>query len=251
MSTFDYALARISARFGDRPDEIAWRRLEHVREFPALLDTARACAFRTWIGGISEASTPHEIEATLRARWRSQVAEIAGWVPEEWRDAVRWCAVVPDLAVLSHLARGSPVLPWMRADPLFRDLMHHDPDARTAPPDTGPFAPLAAAWDDPVLIARLWRAEWVRCCPASIESDVLAEIVRVLAAHLTTFRYSSAKDGWQLRRALAARLTLLFRRSMLGPGGVFAYIALIALDLERLRGELLRRAAFPALSLVA
>jgi len=41
------------------------------------------------------------------------------------------------------------------------------------------------------------------------------------------------------------------RRAMLDPAAAFAYLALIALDLERLRGELLRRAAFPGLPLVA
>jgi hypothetical protein len=55
------------------------------------------------------------------------------------------------------------------------------------------------------------------------------------------------RDGWPLRRTLQARLTLLFRRAMLDPAAAFAYLALTALDLERLRGELLRRAAFPAL----
>jgi hypothetical protein len=52
-------------------------------------------------------------------------------------------------------------------------------------------------------------------------------------------------DGTPLVRALSARLTLLFRRAVLDPAAAFVFLAQIALDLQRLRGELLRRAAFP------
>ena len=110
MGSLEYAQARLSARFGNRPDEVAWRRLEHVREFQTLLDVARNSAFRIWISGISEVSTPNEIEAILRAQWRSHVDEVAGWVPDGWRKAVQWCATVPDLAVLAYLAQGRPAL---------------------------------------------------------------------------------------------------------------------------------------------
>ncbi|MEO8677196.1 MAG: hypothetical protein ABI569_16590 [Casimicrobiaceae bacterium] len=251
MGSLDYAQARISARFGDRPDEIAWRRLEHVREFAALLDVARNSAFRVWIGGISEASTLHEIEATLRAHWRAHVAEVAGWVPDEWRGAVQWCAIVPDLAVLAYLALGHPALPWMRDDPLFRDIADTEADACPAALGAGRFAPLAAGWNEPGRIPGLWRQEWERLAPASGDRILLAELGRAMGAHLTAFHDSAVKDGWPLRRALAARLTMLFRKSMLEPTAVFAYLALIALDLERLRGEFLRRAAFPNFSLAA
>jgi hypothetical protein len=251
MGSFDYAQSRISARFGDRPDEVAWRKLEHVREFASMLDTARNSAFRVWIGGISEVSTPHEIEATLRAHWRSHVDEVAGWVPEPWRGAVTWCAVVPDLPVLAYLARGYPALAWMRDDPIFRDIADTDAGACPAALGAGPLAPLAAGWDEPGRIANLWRAEWERRAPPSGDRMMLAEIGSAMSRHLTAFHDPAVKDGWPLRRALAARLTLLFRRSMLEPAAVFAYLALIALDLERLRGEFLRRAAFPNLSLVS
>ena len=251
MGSLDYAQSRISARFGDRPDEVAWRKLEHVREFQSLLDIARNSAFRVWIGGISKVSTPHEIEATLRAHWRSHVAEVAGWLPDDCSDAVRWCATLPDLAVLAYLAQGHPALAWMRDDPIFRDIADTDAGACPAALGAGVLAPLAAGWDEPGRIAGLWRAEWERLAPVSGDATLLVEIGRAMSAHLTAFHDPAVKDGWPLRRALAARLTLLFRRSMLEPAAAFAYLALVALDLERLRGEFLRRAAFPNLSLVA
>jgi hypothetical protein len=49
------------------------------------------------------------------------------------------------------------------------------------------------------------------------------------------------------RRALSSRLIALYRRAMLDPAAVFIFLALSALDIERLRGELVRRAIFPGL----
>ena len=51
-------------------------------------------------------------------------------------------------------------------------------------------------------------------------------------------------SGTQLRRALQARLSLLLRRATLEPAAAFIHLALSALELERLRGELLGRKLF-------
>jgi hypothetical protein len=251
MGDFEYAHARLSARLGERPDDAAWRTLEHLRELPALLDAARNSAFRNWVGGISVVATPHEIEAALRGHWRHHVAEVAGWMPDDWRSAVRWCAVLPDLPVIAHLARGQPPLAWMRGDPLFRDLVDAETGTRSAAPGSGPLAPLAACWRDPGRIAAQWRAEWARRAPAGGDATLRADLGRALTAHLAAFHDPAVDDGWPLRRTLEAQLTLLFRRAVLDPTAAFAYLALIALDLERLRGELARRSAFPNLPLVA
>ena len=61
----------------------------------------------------------------------------------------------------------------------------------------------------------------------------------------------SIREGWALRRALQARLAAHFRRVMVHPAAPFVFLGLVALDFERLRGELLRRVAFPGLPLAA
>jgi len=53
VGSLEYAQARLSARYGQRPDEIAWRRIEHLRELPALLDVARISALGScWAASI-------------------------------------------------------------------------------------------------------------------------------------------------------------------------------------------------------
>jgi hypothetical protein len=170
-------------------------------------------------------------------------------MPEAWEDAVRWCAVAADLPVVAHLALGAATLPWMREDPVFRELCEREASGLGTAPVDGPLAPLAAAWIEPGRLAHLWRDEWRRRLPARRTDDprLVDEFAHALSAHLAAFRDAAVRDGWPLRRTLQSRLTLLFRRAMLDPAAAFAYLALTALDLERLRGELLRRAAFPAL----
>ena len=249
--SLEYAHARLSARYGDRPDELAWRRIEHVRALPALLDAVRASALSLWMGGIGSHSTPHEIERVLRGHWRDLVAEVTAWMPEAWQPAVRWCAVLVDLPLLQHLARGGAVPPWMHDDAAYGDLADRDAAGFGAAPAVKALSPLAAAWTGPDRIGPLWLAEWRRRIPASQRADnaTLDEAGRALSAHLAAFRDRTVRDGWPLRRALQARLSLLFRRAIVDPSAAFIFLALAALDLERLRGEILRRVIFPGLPL--
>jgi hypothetical protein len=251
--SLEYAQARLSARYGDRPDELAWRRIEHVRTFPALLDAARTTALRAWLPGIAPVSTPHEIEQALRERWRELVVEVASWMPDEWQSATLWCATLADLPVLQHLARGGASLPWMREDAVYRELCERESAGFGTAPTGGSLAALAAAWSDPDRIGHLWLVEWRRRTPEGDRGDQVAQeaVVRALRSHLASLRDPSLVTGTVLRRALQTRLEALFRRAMVEPSAAFVFIALAALDLERFRGELLRRAAFPGLPLVA
>jgi len=246
MSSLEYAHARLGARYGERPDEIAWRRIEHVRDFPAFLDATRASSLRGLTSGIGPVSTPHEIDTLLRDRWRALVTEVAGWMPEAWQPAMLWSAAVVDLAAVQHLARSGATLPWMRDDSILRDLCEREAGGFGAAPVGGPLAPLATAWAEPDRVGHAWRAEFWRRVPRGHGGDgtLLAELARILKIHLAAFHDGAVRDGWPLRRALQARLAGMYRRAVLDPAAAFIFLALAALDLERLRGELQRRAAF-------
>jgi hypothetical protein len=64
-----------------------------------------------------------------------------------------------------------------------------------------------------------------------------------------TFRSLPPGDGTAARRALQPKLVMLMRHAVTTPAAVFAFLALTLIDAERLRGELVRRAAFPGLPL--
>ena len=242
----EYAHARLCARYGSRPDELAWRRIEMIRDFGAMLDAARASPLGEWVTGIGPDADVHAVELAMRAHLHQRIAAIAAWMPSVWRAAIEWCGVLVDLPALQHLARGGAAPAWLRDDPLDAALREAAPGRSEA----GPASLLAAARVDPDRLDSLWRAEWQRRLPVrGARSALLADFIRLVTEHAATFHEPSLVDGWALRRALHARLSQLFRRATLDPAAAFIFLAISALDFERLRGEILRRVAFPRLPL--
>lgn len=239
--SLEYAHARIWARHGERPDEALWRRIETTRELGTLIELARGSSLACWLAGVGPTDDIHAIEAAVRRHWRERVAEVAAWMPPAWGRAIQWCGVLVDLPVLQHLARGGAPLPWMSGDEQLRGLVDGSLPA-TAPER----ALLEAARADPQGLLTHWRVAWQRCLPrAAGRHAIEARLMPLLASHAAVFGAPLATDGWALRRALQARLVLLLRRMLAEPATAFIYLALSALEFERVRGELLRRAAFP------
>ncbi len=245
--SLEYAHARLQARHGQRAGELTWQQLETTREFAAFLDVARGSALRPWVSGVTAQSTSTQIETMLRGHWRSVVAEVMTWMPAAWQAAVHWCAAWPELPALQHLARGGEPPAWMLEDAQWRELCVALPGDRAAVLAAGAWGPLACAWSAPASLAAAWRAEWERRLPQPLRDadDSLRQVVATLQRHGTKFAAAPPGPGALLRRALQARLSLLMRRATLEPAAAFIHLALSALELERLRGELLRRALFP------
>lgn len=245
--SLEFAQARLQARHGQRPSEVAWQRLETAREFGLLLGVARASPLRPWVVGITANATSNEIETVLRAHWRALVAEVAAWMAPEWQPALDWCAVLPELPALQHLARGGEPVAWMRDDPDLRTLCEVPANERHKALAASSLGTLASAWSTPAALAHAWQAEWERRLPQPLSNadDSLRLVVAAITSHGAAFAAAPPGPGGQLRRSLEARLALLLRRATLQPAAAFIHIALCALDLERLRGELLGRALFP------
>jgi hypothetical protein len=239
--SLEYAHARLCARFGNRLDELVWRRIETIREIDSMLEAVRASPLSAWIARTGPDASAHTMELALRTHWRERVAAIAAWMPVEWRASIEWCALLVELPVLQHLARGGAAPHWLFDDPLRAAVS--DDGARREP---GLAALFTEARGDPDRIAAIWRAEWDRRLPPPAQrTKLLLETVGLVAAHAKAFRDPVTVDGWALRRALHSRLARLFRRAILDPAAAFIFLVLSALDFERLRGEILRRVTFP------
>ena len=248
--SLEYAHARIGARWGARPDAAAWRRIEITRDLPAMLDLARRGALARWLHGVAADSSLHAIEATLRRRWREAVAELGAWMAPQWRDAIAWCGHLADLAAVQHWARGdAPQAAWLAHDDVLRGL---DAAADAAPPVRA--SALDIAWrtllrdarGEPAALASDWLAAWRALLPEGQGQRTIEQtLVPLLHRHAQGFAASQSIDGWGQRRALQARLVALWRRHPVEPVAVFAHLALQAIEFERLRAEVIGRAAFP------
>lgn len=216
----EYAQARLQARYGAHPVEAQWRQLGACRDIAAYLAAARAMPFADWLAGIDDSAGPRQIERALRRLWRESVAEVARWLPAEWGSAACWVETLIDLPAFAHRQRGE-ALP------------------RGAEPD-----PRLGAMADGKANLEHWLAHWIRLWPEDREIDrvELKQLGERLRRHLADFARTDAAGAWESRRALRIRAAYAFRRAAQQPIAAFLFLLLLALDLERLRAELMLRA---------
>jgi hypothetical protein len=237
--SIELASARVSARYGRRVDVVQWHRIEAPRTLAGVLDAVRTTPLDGWVSGLTPSSDAHAIDRRMRAGWREVVHEVARWMPERWQPAVAWWATLPDLPLAAALASGAEVPRWLRQDPHYRALL--EPAHARAHPLTA----LRASGTD---MGAAWLAEWNRRAPRDA-SGWVDRLVALVAEHLRTFRALAPGDGTHARRTLQPRVVMLMRHAPATPAAVLAYLVLALGEGERLRGELMRRAAFPAIAL--
>jgi hypothetical protein len=238
----EYAQARLQARYGERPSAADWARIRAAGGFSALLESAQGSALRRWSAGLSSTCSLHEAEGALRRRLREFVLEVGAWVPAPWRRAVRWCAVLIDLPALAHLTRGGEIHAWMEADAALAGFAVAEAGRRAVALREARLERIADGATEPL---QAWSAQWRALWPDEpVEAregvEALAGLIR---CHLIEFAAAAPEHGWALRARLDQRLGAAFRRYAFAPAAAFALIALVALDVERLRAEIVRRLA--------
>jgi hypothetical protein len=172
-----------------------------------------------------------------------------------------WSALHAAVAMpaLLEAARATPLKPWTAGlesvsprelDRILRERLraHIDEVARWMPAAWRPAVLWTAVLLEPAGFAhtaearREWLDEFRRRWPAG-DGDARAameELVALVERHVASFARTPLDDAWPRRLALQAHLQSLFRRHALVPAAAFAHLALVALDLERLRAELWR-----------
>jgi hypothetical protein len=236
--SLELAHARIGARWGARTSEALWQRLELTRELAPMLELARDGGLAHWLHDLTAQADLPRIESALRQRWQEQVDEVAGWMPAAWQPSIGWCARLPALPAAQQWARGE-TLPAGVAQELGLET-----GDKAAPRGPTWRLLLDGARAEPSRILELWLAQWQRLLPQEPARAAIDErLVPLLQRHARAF--AGAADGWAQRRALGQALATLRRRHLLEPLEVFAYLALQALELERVRAEIVSRRAFP------
>jgi hypothetical protein len=222
-----YALTRMHARFAERPTAEARKRLVAVGDFGHFLQAAAGAGFSAWLTRLGPASSSHQIELSLRLRFRELLGEVGQWLPDRWSRGIDWLKLAPELPALDRLLRGEAAPAWMRQDPL-----------------------LAALLDEQ---GHLDRAELARRVPefADVRADMLDR--RWLQQTRIELPDLGGRSAEQLQALLhgqvepdpgsddSLQLELAFRRRPEAALKIVAFAALARRDLEFLRGQLTRR----------
>ena len=241
----DYDLARVSERHGESLEEGAWRRLEVSRDLGHYMDAVRSTALAGWVSSVSAEHDCHTIERVLRAEWRRYVDGVAAWHPRAWQAWLAWLAWPPSLGLLVQLARPEPAPAWLLADPLLGGVALGTPADRAAALERTVLAPLQAVVAGVTAPVVAWSAEWQRLQPRTdVRTKYFLRLLRRAVEQHERALLRAADSAGPLRQELGNQLQKLFRSA---AGSVIAsvcHLALVALDLERLRGGLARRCLF-------
>ncbi len=246
VASFSYAQARLQARHGARPDATTWRRLEGVGDLLHFLQSARTTGLRPWVLHFSARTDIHAMELSLRQQFRHYIADVAGWQPVAWRKPVLWVQYLLDLPGLQHLLMGERAPGWVRDDPVLKPFATDNLRARLEALQDSDFAPLVRAWQAGLPLLAGWRQRWHALWP-QISSTAAAPVERLeawLQSHLRGLREGDAERSEEVCKRLAEKLVYEFRRHTHQPVAAFLHLALVALDLERLRSALVRRTLF-------
>ena len=256
----EYGYARLSARLAARPDERLWRQLRSARSLQAAIDTVRGSAAAPYVAGVAMRGTVDSIELAFRQHLRARIREVTSWAPQAWHAALRWTEVLADLPVIAHLLGDARLPHWLRDDPHLSAYAIADRIARRAHLSQGPLAPLIAALAHheapkrpgaarrgdrlhPLLHA--WQAQWQQRWPGCSDEQrsALLLLARTVRSHLAAFAALPVEGTAGSRERLAERARRQLHDAAGQPAALFAYLLLVALDLERLRGEFALRAA--------
>jgi hypothetical protein len=247
-AAFGYVQARVQARLAGLPRESDWQRLEATRSLSAFLEESRITALKPWVAGLSGASDAHDIDRGVRAIYRAEIEAAARWVPEPWRASVRWVQWLPQLSALGQGLKAGRAPDWMARDPFLAGFLGVQGELdRTALRAAGldPFVDAAAEGRN---LTEVWLDGWRGRCPSIRRRfrESLDRLAATLLDHQRQFLAAAPDRTWPLRRDLDHRLRHLFHVFLLQPAGLFAYLALVAVELERLRAALVSRALFGA-----
>lgn len=242
---FAYVQVRLQARHGARPDIAVWRHLQGTSDFANYLQLARHTPLRPWVATLDPGQGSDEIEGELRRLFRRHVDEVAGWVPPAWRPAVLWVRRLPDLPALQYLLGGEPVPAWLQDDTELRDMGCLPVASRLElmeQSDCNIFLTASQAGES---LPDAWLSHWRKLWPGTARQDHGLEVLgNALHYYLRVLQADSCDSVQSRRETLQLQLVSAFRRYSFQPAAVFSYLALTALELARLRGDLLVRQLF-------
>jgi hypothetical protein len=226
-SRLGYLQARTQAHYAQLPDDRLWLHLGALKEIASFLEEARSTTLSQWITGLSASSSVVEIEQYLQRRLIESIREAAAWAEKKWHPAINWLETLIELPTLESLRRDGMAPDAEVSQMLLTNL------AESEKRD----ADLHQAW------INAWQMQWPHDTAQHLDS--MRALLRILSSHWRQFPELPVEDAWNARQQLEDRLRLFFRRHVLQPVIVFAYLSLVMLCLERLRAELLQRVLFP------
>jgi hypothetical protein len=245
VSIIAYAQARIQSRYGERADARVWLKLHNIQDLGSYLQTAQQTPLRHWVLGLSSSHSSHDIELALRQKYRRSIDEVASWMPTDWQKPLHWVKRLADLPALQYLADGGEPLDWMIADPDINGFIADDPLVCVQAIRQAGNSIMVDSWQQSGSILSGWLSQWNSLRPKSRYSNRgLEPLEKLLHDQMHQQRNQQEVPLPGDYEIILDQLRLIFRRYAFQPAAVFAYLAIVAIDLHRIRSDLMQRLYF-------
>jgi hypothetical protein len=145
---------------------------------------------------------------------------------------------------VQHLLSGASVPAWMLDDAELRHFASESAERRREAIRVSGHGHLVQAWQQGQTLYEAWYDSWRHQWPGPAHlKRAMNQLGRLLLQHI---RGHGSGGGTTRRRreVLLIKLTAAFRNYSFQPAAAFAHLALVGLDLEQLRGDLLSRKLF-------
>ncbi len=247
MSAFPglaFAQIRVQSRYGARAEAGVWLKLHNIHDLGSYLQAAQQTPLHPWVLGLSSTHTSDDIELALRQKYRHHVDEVAGWMPVGWRKPTQWIKRLADLPVIQYLITGGEPHDWMKSDPYISAFTADDPLARLQLLQQTDNRALVESWEQQGSLLAGWLSQWKRIRPTAHNSEHgLSALEKLLNWQIQQqLRFEPARQADY--EEILNRLRLIFRRYAFQPAAVCAYLAIVAIDLHRIRSDLMQRMYF-------
>lgn len=253
-----YLQTRLQARHGTRPSGQDWRFIESQTELGSYLQTARQSCLRPWVISLHANENHHLLESALIQEYRNYINEVSHWVPVSWRKAVQWLDWLVYLPALQHLLAGNTAPAWMLDDVMLKPFVISNAALRLQAMQQSACAPMIEAWHSGMPLLEAWLVHWQHLWQRSSKNvqdhpqhPALQKLIDVLREYLAqpqsgkSQQSPSVSQSHHLYDKVSSNLTRLFRQYRYQAAAAFIHLALVALDVERLRGGILQRSLFP------
>jgi hypothetical protein len=241
-----YTQARLQAQHGNRPEQELWQHLQAYKELSGYLQYARQTSLRPWVQGLHATQDRDVVESVLIRQLQQHISDVASWQPHTWQRAIAWLKHLPMLPALQHLLSGNTAPAWMVSDDDLKRFTVSNQEQRLLLLQQSEHFPMVEAWQNGKPLVDGWLKYWKKLWPnkSGFDSKPLQELINVVHKHLVVFRNSPIDQTWQAREALVRKLSVLFRKHAFHPAASCIHLLLIALDVERLRADIMGRMLF-------
>jgi len=244
---FGYMQARVQAGYAQLADNALWSKLGAIDEYSAYLEECRTTSLSSLVAGISTQSNSHNIDLAFRHVFLHYVVELSSWVPKPWQPVILWLQWLPEIPLISYLLNEQYPIGWTYDNKCLSIMsVGQDMNVSQALHKAGAGC-LISKGTSVAIMLNMWQHQWPILWPNHSHHFTLGikELIEILQNNYIRFKGLSRQEAWKARDELRKTLRLFFRRHLLQPATALVYIALMSLQLERLRAELLHRLLYP------